>query len=134
MKIKKYLKDPHIVAWLILFIFVAVVLIFFDYFKPYFVKIALIGILFLLFYFFDDLLFKAVGNSVKDLFSQQLFVKRWKAFPIFLVEIYIIYFLSNLIENWLNNYLLEDKLSRWYVIIWILIMFSFYWFKGSREK
>ncbi|MBI2558215.1 hypothetical protein HYW20_02745 [Candidatus Woesearchaeota archaeon] len=128
-----YLKDPHIVAWIILGLFVVVVLVFFDYFKQYFLKIALIGILFMLFYFFDDFIFKPVGKSAKDIFSGNLFVKRWKAFPIFLLEIYVIYFLSTYIENWLSIYLSADKIQWWYVLVWIAIMYGFYWFKASRE-
>ncbi|MFH1358528.1 MAG: hypothetical protein ABIH37_01425 [archaeon] len=127
------LKEPHNVAWLILLGLILGVVIFFDYFRDSFLKISLIGILFILFYFFDDVLFKPIGNSVKSICSGNLFVKRWKAFPIFLLEIYLIYFLSTLLEGWLETYLAPENLSRWYVLIWIGIMYLFYHYKGSRS-
>ena len=128
-----YLRDPHVVVWLILIGMIAAVLFFFDLFKQYFLKIALIGILFVLFYVFDDFIFKPVGKSTKNIFSGNLFVKRWKAFPIFLAEIYLIYFLSNVIEGWLDNYLSPENIQWWYVIIWVGLMYAFYWYKGSRD-
>lgn len=133
LKISNHLKDPHIIAWVILGILVIATFIFFDIIKSVFLKIALIGFLFIIFYFIDGLIFKPVGKSTKDVFSGNLFVKRWKAFPIFLLEIYIIYFLSNYIEGQLNDYLSPDKIQWWYILIWIGIMYAFYWFKASRE-
>jgi len=128
-----YLKDPHIVAWLILVLMSLGIMIFFDFFKQYFLKIAFIGILFIIFFVFDDFIFKTVGKSVKDIFSGNLFVKRWKAFPIFLAEIYIIYLISELLQNWLTQYLAPEVLKWWYVLIWMAIMFAFYWYKASRN-
>ena len=131
---KKFdLKSPHNVAWIILILMVLAVIIFFDYFRPYFIKIAFIGILFMLFFLFDDWIFKPVGRGVKDIFSGNLFVKRWKSFPIFLAEIYLIYFLSTLLENWLIKHLSPDKLQSWHVLIWVALMFGFYWYKASRD-
>ena len=127
------LKDPHVIAWIILALFVVLAWFFFDYFKQYFLKIALIGILFVLFYFFDGFLFSTINKQTKDVFSGNLFVKRWKAFPIFLVEIYIIYFLASVIETWLGEYLSPEKMQWWYVLVFIVLMYIFYYFKASRE-
>ena len=132
-RLKDFLKEPHTIAWIILGLIVFAVFIFFDYFKSYFLKIALIGLLFILFYYIDGLLFNPVAKRAKDIFSGNLFVKRWKAFPIFLLEIYLIYFLSSFLENQLNLYLSPEKLSHWYVLIWIGIMYLFYYFKGSGD-
>jgi hypothetical protein len=87
----------------------------------------------MIFFLFDDWIFKPVGKSVKDVFSGNLFVKRWKAFPIFLAEIYLIYFLSTLLENWLTQQISPDKLQSWQVLVWVAIMFGFYWYKASRD-
>lgn len=127
------LKEPHNIVWIILGLLSLISILFFDYFKQYFIKIALIGILFILFYLFDDLLFRREGKGVKDIFSGNLYVKRWKAFPIFLLEIYIIYFLSTYIENWLSNYLAPEVIKWWYVLIWLGLMFTFYWYKVTRK-
>lgn len=129
----KFFKEPHNIVWIIFGLLALGVMVFFDYFKQYFIKIALIGILFILFYLFDDFLFRKEGKGVKDFFSGDLYVKRWKAFPIFLLEIYIIYFLSTVIENWLESYLAADLIKWWYVLIWIGLMFVFYWYKACRD-
>lgn len=131
--LKDKLKEPHNVAWIILVLLIICVVVFFDLFRNSFLKISLIGILFILFYFFDDFLFQPIGNSVKSFCSGNLFVKRWKAFPIFLLEIYVIYFLSTLLETWLEIYLAPESLSRWYVLIWLGVMYTFYHYKGSRS-
>jgi len=128
-----FFKEPHNIVWIILGLLALGVMIFFDYFKQYFIKIALIGVLFILFYIFDDLLFRKEGKGVKDFFSGDLYVKRWKAFPIFLLEIYVIYFLSTIIENWLESYLAADLIKWWYVLIWLGLMFAFYWYKACRD-
>jgi hypothetical protein len=132
-KLTKKLKEPHMVAWIILIVMILATLIFFNFFKQYFLKIALIGLLFILFYFFDGLLFKPVANRTKDIFSGNLFVKRWKAFPIFLAELYLIYFLSSLLENWLSNYLSPQNIQWWYVLVWLGVMYGFYYFKASKD-
>ncbi len=132
-KLSNKLKEPHIVAWIILIIMIIATLIFFNFFKQYFLKIALIGILFILFYFFDTFLFKTVAGRATDIFSGNKFVKRWKAFPIFLVELYLIYFLSSILENWLDNYLSPENIKWWYVLIWLAIMYGFYYLKISKD-
>lgn len=132
-KLSGKLKEPHIVSWIILIVIILATLIFFNFFKQYFLKIALIGVLFILFYFFDTLLFKTVAGRATDIFSGSKFVKRWKAFPIFLVEVYIIYFLSSVLENLLSNYLSVENIKWWYVLIWLLIMYGFYYFKISKD-
>jgi len=127
------LKDPHIISWIIFVIIVLLAIILFKYIKPYFLKIALVGLLFILFHFADSIMFSVVGKNVKSFLSNGKFVKRWLAFPIFLLEIVVIYFLAGGLENFLTRYLSLDALKWWMVLIWLGIMWLFYWYRGSKE-
>jgi hypothetical protein len=126
--------EPHNVSWIVLALLVVVSWIFFASIKPYFIEVASIGVLFVVFYIVDDIIFRPVGNSTKDIFSGNLFVKRWKAFPIFLIEIYVIYFASNYLQEAFGEYLQPDKIQWWYMLVWLAFMYAFYYLKASRDN
>jgi hypothetical protein len=128
---KKGLID--LTAWFILVASVLVVFFFFDLFEEYFLGIAIIGLLFILFHILDDLLFSLIAKKTTSILSGNLLIRSLKAFPIFLFGIYLIFFLSSRLEHFLSDFLSEENLTWWYALIWIGIMYAFYYLKLSRD-
>lgn len=125
--------DLDIVFWFILFVSVTSVFLFFDFFEQYFLSIAIIGFIFILFHVLDDLLFKFIARKTTSILSGGLLSRSLKAFPVFLIGIYAIFFLSSRLEHFLSDFLSEGNLRWWYVLIWVGIMYLFYYFKLSRD-
>ena len=128
------LKDPHIVWWGILIVLIASAIIFFNYIKPYFIRIALIGILSMVFYWLDDMLFRRIGKKMRKHLAGNSCDRGWKAFPVFLFEIYIIYFLSSYLEILLGDYISPESIRWWHIWAWIGLMYSLYLLKEFGER
>jgi hypothetical protein len=132
-KIRRFFHDPLNIAWVVLGVLVLFFTIFFNYFKQYFLKIALIGLFFIMFYWLDSKLYTPAKENVRNFFSGDPFAKKWKAFPVFLLEVYLVYLLSGIVQVLVQDYITPNVLRRWHVILWMAIMFLFYLF-GMRKK
>lgn len=125
------LDEPHNVLWFII-LGLIVGAVYFGLFKEIIEKLMVISGLFVAFYFLDPIIFDARGNSVVTLFSRNLFTSRWQAFPVFLLEIFVFWLLSDkVLEPFVTNVVQNDYNGQT-VVIWIVLLFAFYWFKASR--
>jgi len=132
-KKESFWKNAHNILGVLLLVSLVGMVLFFNYFRDFFLKLVVISFLYIMFYFLDPIIFKPVGNSVRTMFSNNKFVGRLSAFPVFLFGLYFFYWLSTVLENVLLVSLSPENLVWPYVILWIAIMFAFYWYKASRE-
>lgn len=130
---KRFLRDPHTILWLGVIVLLLIATVF-GLFTDIIVDVMIISGLFVTFYFIDPLIFDVRGNSVVTLFSGHLYTKRWQAFPVFLLELFIFSWASNnIIEPLARGVLNDNIISPVPVFIWFAFIFGFYWFKASRK-
>ncbi len=133
-KLRKFFSDPLNISWIVLGVLLIVFLVFFDYYRKHFLKTSLIGIFFMMFFWLDGVIFRPASERLRYFAKSDPFAKKWKMFPVFLVEVYLAYLVASLMYYWLGRHITPDMVHRWYVIPWLIVMFGFYWHKTRKER
>jgi hypothetical protein len=129
-KVERLKKDMYAIIWIAM-IAALVGMTFFA--KLYVRDMMVISILFVLFWYLEPFLYGMHGKSITALLSRGHSVPRWKRFPIFFLEIILLYAIYSGLQSALESAFPAGSVNIVIVGLWLGFLFLLWVYKFSKE-
>ncbi len=129
-KVEKLRKDTLAIIWVV---FIVTLTIMTLYFKSYVKDMIVISLVFLIAWYLDDYIYCGHGKSITTFLCRGRRVPSWKRFPIFFLEIVVLYGGYVFLENVLDYAFPAQAINFVLVILWIGFLFLLWIYKFSKE-
>ena len=123
-------KDVFAIMWII---FIATLIIMTLYFKQYVKDMIVISLVFLIAWYMDDYVYCNHRTSITTFLSRGQRVPSWKRFPLFFLEIVVLYGVYIFLENALNYAFPAQAINFVLVLLWVGFLFLIWIYKFSKE-
>ena len=124
-------KDIFAIIWII---FAAALALMTLFFKVYLRDMIVISIMFILFWFLEPVMYGMHGRSITSLLSRGQTVPKWKRFPLFFLEIILLYIIYAALQTVIESTLPASAVNFILVLLWVGFLFLLWQYYFSELK
>jgi len=129
-KVERLKKDVYAIIWIAL---IAALILMSVFGKVYIRDMMVISILFVIFWYLEPWLYGMHGKSVTTLLSRGQRVPTWKRFPIFFLEILLLYAIYSGLQSALESAFPAGSVNIVIVAMWVGFLFLLWVYRFSKE-
>lgn len=130
-KAREIKQDVFALIWIL---FAAVLLAMSVYFKDFIKEMMVISVLFLVFWYLEDIMFGMTGTTVTTVISRGKKIEAWKRFPLFFLAVVLIDVVWNVMWYLLDLAFPGEQVNIVFIGMWLGLLFLLWVYKFSKEK